>query len=182
MPAPSIPGLVAVGSRILASAWNSGVRACLAWVMRDAPIVRTVASTTQNIPTDTWTAVAVPAVIVDQSGLLEASPTRVYIGRQLGWYLVQGHVAWGSSTAGTFRRSAIAKNGDRLPGSMGQSGTQAIMVTPTTAILVQATDPADYIELWAIHDAGGTIATGVATERASGLTVIYMRTPTTIPA
>lgn len=178
MPPPAVPALVAVGGRILASTFNGGVRSALSWLLKDAPTLQVVASAAQDITTTGWNALSLPTVLVDNAGLMGSSASRVYIGRQLGWYLVSGVVAWGSATTGTERRTTLWKNGtDIVVGSYNQTGTPlALAAVVLPPVLVAATDPGDFIELTAAHDAPASIQTGVLTYRTSSLTAVYVRT------
>lgn len=178
MAVPSLPDLVSVGGRILAGTFNSQIRPCLSWLMKDAPLAQAMASSAQTIGYGSWTAIQLPTSVIDTAGLLgatPATPTRMYIGRSLGWYTVQGAVVLSNSSAGR-QAARIALNGTAVPGSYGQgTGTSpAMAITPL--VLVQATDPADYIELQTLVVDASTDVTVVDTQRASSLTATYTRT------
>lgn len=177
--APSLPDLVAVGGRILASALNGGIRSCLSWVMRDAPMASAAATSAQTLPYATWTSVAVPQVVVDTGGLIgatPATPTRIYIGRCLGWYQVQGLVATANSSAGRIA-ARIALNGNQVDSSIGHGTGEVPCIAITPLTLVQATDPDDYIEVQAlVIDASSDVTETTTWHSRSSLTATYLRT------
>lgn len=177
--APSLPDLVSAGGRILAGLFNGGVRACLSWVMKDAPMALVAATAQQTVPYATWTSIQLPQVRLDTGGLTGATPdtpSRIYIGRCLGWYAVQGVVATENPTAGRLA-ARIALNGAQVDTSIGHGGGTVPCIAMTPVTFVQATDPGDYIEVQALVIDATSDQTAIASWHSrSSLSATYLRT------
>ncbi len=176
MAAPSLPALVSVGQRILASYLNGSIRNCLSWVMKDAPAVRSVASSAQSIPTGAWTSVLIPSADSGDEAFVGSPTSRLLLGRELGWWLVWGVAYWDAPTTGTSRRAVLALNGNHIPGSYMRSEPANPGATATPPTLVQITSATDYVELQAQHDAPTSVPTLVDASRISAVHAVFLRT------
>ena len=96
--------------------------------------------------------------------------TRFNIGLALGWWLVQGTIAWTTTTAAKRYASAIGSNGS-VAGILGthnyQHASLADALNTMTYGFVQATASTDYIEIIGRQDAVATTSTSVSGYRSA---------------
>lgn len=176
MAAPSLPALVMVGQRILASTLNDAIRNCLSWVMKDAPVVRSYGAVAQALPSGVWTPVLVPNPDSGDEAFIGSPTSRLLIGRELGWWLVWGVTYFDNPTSGTRRNAVIALNGNHVAGSYGRGEPANPAVAATVPTYVQATSSTDYVEMQASHDAGVNVPTVIDASRQSVLHGLFLRT------
>lgn len=106
--------------------------------------------------------------------------TRFVIGLALGWWQVQGIVAWGTTTSGKRYAAAIGLNGSTA-GVLGTHDYQHAAMADALNVMafgfIQATSSTDYVELLARHDlgAGLTMNTSVNGYR-SAMHLTYLGT------
>jgi hypothetical protein len=124
------------------------------------------ASTVQTgIANATFTPIAMGAADdVDTLGIHDpvTNNTRFNIGLALGWWQVQGIVAWTTTTAAKRYAAAIGLNGS-VAGVLGShnyvQASMADAINTLTFAFVQATASTDYIEILGRHDLGVGVTT-----------------------
>ena len=181
----------AVGDKVAASTFNSGVKDPINFLLKVTSGNRAAVCLTQNSAQTGWTDSAFTAVTFDTETLdndaqhsTSSNTSRVVIGTTLGWYLVSGTYASASNTNGNNRRAAIYLNGAVINGTQAVAAlgrkadsTSVGLCTVTTPwFLVQSTASGDYIELMGYMSTGsaGTIGTAVSASYRSSLTVVYL--------
>lgn len=176
VPTPYDP---AVGSKLTAPAFQAGVRDPIQFILAGAPIAHVVQTVAQSVANQTWSDITFTTEVVDLDGQhsTTTNTTQVNIGKTLGWYLVSGIVSWATSSAGTYRRARLTKNGTYVDGSFStadvNNGITPTCVTPT--MIVQSTLSTDYVTLQGMHNTGGNLSTVINTDTSSSLTVVYLR-------
>lgn len=182
------PVTVAVGQKITAAGWNDGVAGAWEFLDSTRPVFYAAQSVAQTIPTGTatFTPVTFTSEVIDRDGQHDTAvnPSRVNIGKTLGYYEVSGCVAYAgvaSTTAGETRRAGIMTNGSAIPGSDGFqiilpvfTGTNGLISVIVPPLIVQATSASDYVELGAAHTNPGSVGTFVSGGYRSHLRVVYL--------
>jgi hypothetical protein len=145
----------------------------------NAPICMLKQIAVQSVANATNTAITFTDEIVDTLGWHSTSTNTSRITPTVaGWYMVQGKVTFGTSTAGG-RNASIWKNGVAIDGSAGYitmgslNGSESIH-TSLTMVYVNGTT--DYIELYVIQNSGGAVNTATAVAEISSLTAMLVRT------
>lgn len=95
-----------------------------------------------------------------------SNTSRFVIGKRLGWWEVSGiYCAASSTTAASFLRAILYKNGTAISGSFNgiQGAANVFIALPTPVIQVEAQASTDYIELYGYESQTGTpIGTAVS--------------------
>jgi len=142
-----------------------------------AQVRQTVA---QNITNATFTALTFTTEDVDDdpagtTGHSTSSNTSRFTAVYPGWYLVAGGVVW-TGNATSRRASRWAVNGTAINGSQILAAASiAQNISHAARTMAVYLDVADYVELQAWQDSGGTLATIVAAAEQSHMTVSWER-------
>jgi hypothetical protein len=107
-----------------------------------------------------------------------SNSSRIVLGSVPGWYLVGGLYCPAANSAATLFRACIALNGVRVAGTyvaVPGLGGSLLPGVPASPMLIQITNPGDYVELHGlVTAASGTLGTSVnGTDGASALWAIY---------
>ncbi len=152
-------------------------QADLRWWIASRPLAYCYQSTSQTgVATGAWTPVWLQSHTLDRDGgHVGGSSGRYTIGLTLGKYWVSGLVAF-TGAGGSTRQAQVVVNGTAVPGSLGQEPVTGSVTVIAPRVLVTATSVTDYVELQCYHDAGSSLALGVAQGQASQLTIEYAGT------
>lgn len=164
-----IPPVFATGTSI--------PQADLRWWIASRPYCYAYQSTPQTgVPTGTWTPVWLQSQTIDRDGgHVGGSSGRYTIGLTFGRYEITGAVAF-TGPGGTTRQARLVVNGTVVPGSLTQLPVAGAVSLILPAVEVVSTTLTDYVELQCYHDAGSSLALGVAAGYASQMRVKYIGT------
>jgi hypothetical protein len=166
----------AVGQRLTATVLQS-----LADYTINRPIVRLIATATQNLTNNTSTAITFGAsstIIDTHSYHSESSNTSRVTPLIAGYYRAMGVVAHGGSASYTTLQSVIKFNGVDQAGNQrqGPNATNSQRGVPAEGVFL-CNGSTDYLELAGLQASGGTVATV-----ASGSTTSYFEVEFVRPA
>jgi hypothetical protein len=175
IPFQPVPAAATVGSKIQAANWNTQVQLAEEFFRLNRPIAQIQQTVAQSIPNTTYTAITFTGESLDRDNQHDTATntSRVVIGKTVGWYKVTGVVCYAApSTATGGRGASIWFNGS--PSTLGGNVFHSVVNTGAvhsvlTTVLVQATTPTDYVELYAYQQSGGALNTAI-----SGGQVSYM--------
>lgn len=160
---PSTPAK-AVGDDVLAADWNAYVQGGFSWLLSSRPLAQAYQSATQTLTTGVFAALTFTAEVIDRDGQHSTSSntSRLTLGTCPGRYWVFGRLVIAGNATGTRWLKVL------LNGSSDQNGVYA-KASPNasdTAVdvfgLVQITNASDYVELLALQNSGGNLATVVS--------------------
>lgn len=171
---PTTPTAATVGSKVLASNWNSQVQLSEEFFRVNRPIAALKQTSTQSLTTATFTGITFDTELLDRDGQHSTSVNtdRVIIGTTLGWYKVTGTVAFAGNATGT-RRAAIYLNG-AVSNGYAIVTPNATFTSVTVMALVQATVSTDYVQLMGWQDSGVALSTAASSGFQSYLTVEWI--------
>ena len=176
------PATKSVANKLTASGWNADVRdEATFWTLTRPYAVLTQSAAQAGFASGTTNSTAViwDTETLDRDPLGQhdnvTNPTRILIGKTLGWYEVGYHIAWPNNATGE-RRAIIRVNGSTdVAGSLTIYAAQASQLScAMPGYPVQATASADYIEIYLAQSSGGTLAPTVGTTFRSFVTVKWM--------
>lgn len=151
----------AVGGKITAAWANSDIRDAINFLI-NVPRVRVTHSTTQSIPTASFTACLFDTEVFDTDSMHSTSSnTSRFTAVTAGLYEVAGMIAWAGSSTGR-RGGAFYKNGSIIAGTevlqyASGTGSIALPMSDTSIYL----GVGDYIEMMAYQDSGGALNANV---------------------
>ncbi|MET8627926.1 hypothetical protein ABZW30_30005 [Kitasatospora sp. NPDC004669] len=167
LPIP-IPYSWNVGDSFTAAIGNS-TRDALSFLL-NPPVFRGYQSTSQSVPANAVTPLAIDTVIVDSYGGHSTTVnTSRYTAQVPGWYLVIGGAGFGTSSTGA-RLVRIHKNGALIPAS--QFGVPNPSPDITTAVQSSALvylAAGDYVEANGYQSSGAPLST----DNDTSLTVLW---------
>jgi hypothetical protein len=177
VPTPWTMGSTAV---VPAASYNAGARDVMAFLLA-RPMAELVQAVSQSPATAVWTSITFDSEQLDSDptggtgGHDNAVNNSRFTAVYPGWYVFGGGVSFAANVTG-LRGARWLYNGSVVTG-----GEILIATTPTTGVIVPARikriylSPGDYVELQGFQNSGGALATSVAAETQSSMTVAWER-------
>lgn len=170
---------VSVGDKVTAADENTYVRDATTFFLSQ-PRVAVTHSTTQSIPTGTFTAHLFDTETFDTDTTGDhstSSATSKFTVITGGTYLLSGAVAFAGNATGR-RGGAFYKNGAILTGSewLVPAGVASSLIIPSMAFMVQLV-AGDYVEMWVYQDSGGALNANPGSGAASSFQALWVGTP-----
>ncbi|WP_329143419.1 hypothetical protein OIU91_05875 [Streptomyces sp. NBC_01456] len=164
---------VSPGQFITGALWNAQLKA-LNDFTTGVPVFAGYQGTVQSVSTGTFTPLTIDTEVIDSDGGHSTTTnTSRYTATVPGTYLVLGTAAWAANATG-YRRTSIALNGTRVPGSsVGSDATTSVLAGNSTSTIVVLNGTTDYVEVHASQSTGSALNTSV-TDFAPSLRVIWL--------
>lgn len=151
------------------AAWGDAIRNNFAYAFTTKPMARVYHSTTQSVPTATWTTILFNSEAVDiggchstsvNTGRLTVPATTATQGPNAGYFNITGNVDMGPGSNNA-RFIRILLNGSLDVGG-AQSPASAVNVTTlNVSALMVPLSVGDYVELQVLHDHGSNLSTSL---------------------
>jgi hypothetical protein len=160
------------GQRLLASS----LQQIITWATfkDNEPLLRISQTTTQTLTTGVWTSITMDASVTDPTAMHSTVTNNSRATAvTAGWYWAAGGVAFAANATGT-RGARFAVNGTVVQGSAQfgpptAAGSLAIAAVSMPLFL----NVGDYVEIQGVQNSGGNLATLMATDLDSTLSLTW---------
>jgi len=162
------------GASVASSVWNSQVRDGFGFLIAPPVFVGTQ-TTTQSLANNTWAALNLNTEQVDSyNGHSTSTNNSRYTAQVGGYYTVAGVAVFAAGSI-SIRGARIHVNGSVVQGSAQMFAPPSTsnlcgVATPTRVVYLNS---GDYVEVAGYQLTGGSLSTGVASDLASALWVVW---------
>jgi len=113
---------------------------------------RVTLSSSQSIPTGTWTKINLDSAVYNPGNYFDTTTNYRFDVPVTGYYLIIGKTHWETMSDGTAIGAAIRVNGSEIAPYVDYQGASGVSFAITSCILYLSSG--DYVELWGYHTYG----------------------------